>query len=794
MKEAIYISAFYHASRVPAIVFEHVLFPSAYYFWLGKVRLCDKIVVTCMHFFGRADNMGENKKERKSDRRKGLGIQAKLILMIVPIVLVSLLVVAIISAQMSASAIASEVSNTMEAQLSGNTNDVDGTLETIRRTAEELSIFVGNTYKDTDMTTYAKLFSDTVKHDSRIRGSGIWFEPNVYTGDRKYAGQKYVGPYWYADGNDVVEDWEYSNADYDYFVQEYYTNAKAMSKNDAVITDPYYDPSSDSVMASCSAPIFNDQNQYIGCITVDLSLETISDIISSIKVGQNGYAILTMGDGTYIYTKDSSKVTNAMNITNDTGINAIASTVLSNEKGETDFNSSEGKMRVYYSTMPEVGWKLLLLLPNSEVFSVAQRMMLVIIIIAIVAILITSLLIFFIAKGIAKPIVKVKEFAKDLANGDFTVSKIAVGRSDEIGQMSESLNEMYESNSEVIRNISIGSNEVSGSSEHLYNVASDLADRFESIRTSMVKVNDAMTNTGAATEQVSASANEVNASVQKLAEETEATKGEVEKILSRAAQIEKDSRSSCDNAISIAESRGRELEEASKQAEVIKEIGTLADSIADIASQINLLSLNASIEAARAGEHGRGFAVVASEINNLAVETAQAVDRIQNTISKIQEAFASLDRSSGELLTFVKETVTPDYENFINIGRQYGEDAKSFGSLTDQTSEMVGYIRESMEQVNAAVSSIAESATETAESSSEVTETVEEVSDMVGNISDLAEKQQSVSQNLNDIVRSFKLDMDQAKADVESAMKNAQKIAQNAEKEAARARKAAGQN
>jgi len=738
--------------------------------------------------------MGENKMERKSDRRKGLGIQAKLILMIVPIVLVSLLVVAIISAQMSASAIASEVSNTMEAQLSGNTNDVDGTLETIRRTAEELSIFVGNTYKDTDMTTYAKLFSDTVKHDSRIRGSGIWFEPNVYTGDRKYAGQKYVGPYWYADGNDVVEDWEYSNADYDYFVQEYYTNAKAMSKNDAVITDPYYDPSSDSIMASCSAPIFNDQNQYIGCITVDLSLETISDIISSIKVGQNGYAILTMGDGTYIYTKDSSKVTNAMNIANDTGINAIASTVLSNEKGETDFNSSEGKMRVYYSTMPEVGWKLLLLLPNSEVFSVAQRMMLVIIIIAIVAILITSLLIFFIAKGIAKPIVKVKEFAKDLANGDFTVSKIAVGRSDEIGQMSESLNEMYESNSEVIRNISIGSNEVSGSSEHLYNVASDLADRFESIRTSMVKVNDAMTNTGAATEQVSASANEVNASVQKLAEETEATKGEVEKILSRAAQIEKDSRSSCDNAISIAESRGRELEEASKQAEVIKEIGTLADSIADIASQINLLSLNASIEAARAGEHGRGFAVVASEINNLAVETAQAVDRIQNTISKIQEAFASLDRSSGELLTFVKETVTPDYENFINIGRQYGEDAKSFGSLTDQTSEMVGYIRESMEQVNAAVSSIAESATETAESSSEVTETVEEVSDMVGNISDLAEKQQSVSQNLNDIVRSFKLDMDQAKADVESAMKNAQKIAQNAEKEAARARKAAGQN
>ena len=732
--------------------------------------------------------MGEKKKQGK---KKGIGIQARLILMIAPIVLISLMVVAFISAQMAANAIIAEVSNTMEAQLSGNTNDVDGTLETIRRTAEELSVFVGNTYQDTDMATYAKIFSDTVKHDSLIRGSGIWFEPGVYTGDPQYAGEEYVGPYWYADGNEVVEDWEYSNADYDYFVQEYYTNAKAMSSNDAVITDPYYDPSSDSIMASCSAPIFDAGGKYIGCITVDLSLETISEIISSIKVGQNGYAVLTMGDGTYIYTNDSEKVANAMNIADDAEIGVIASEVLASESGETGFNSAAGKMRVYYSTMPEVGWKLLLIMPNNEVVAAVQKMMGIIIVVAVIAILITSVIIFFVARGIAAPIVRVKEFAKELANGDFTVSKIAVGRSDEIGQMSESLNEMYESNSEVIRNISIGSNEVNDSSEHLYDVASDLADKFESIRTSMVKVNDAMTNTGAATEQVSASANEVNSSVQKLAEETETTKGEVDKILERAAQIEKDSQASCDNAIAIAETRGRELEEASEQAEVIKEIGTLADSIADIASQINLLSLNASIEAARAGEHGRGFAVVASEINNLAMETAQAVDRIQDTIGKIQDAFASLDRSSGELLTFVKETVTPDYENFINIGRQYGEDAKSFGALTDQTSEMVGYIRESMEQVNAAVSSIAESATETAESSSEVTGTVEEVSDMVGNISDLAEKQQGISANLNNIVRSFKLELDQAKVDVANAMQNAQQIAANAEKEAAEAKAAA---
>jgi methyl-accepting chemotaxis protein len=133
------------------------------------------------------------------------------------------------------------------------------------------------------------------------------------------------------------------------------------------------------------------------------------------------------------------------------------------------------------------------------------------------------------------------------------------------------------------------------------------------------------------------------------------------------------------------------------------------------------------------------------------------VGRIKETISGIQEAFENLDKSSTDLLVFVKETVAPDYENFINIGHQYGEDARAFGDLTGKISVMVDNIRESMDQVNAAVASIAESTNETAESSATVTDTVEEVNSLVDDISRMAQSQQDISTSLNEIVNSFKL-------------------------------------
>ena len=683
----------------------------------------------------------------------GLGIREQMLLKLLPTVLVATILLTVVSAFNSKKTINTQIQQTMNAELASNSAQINAKLDTVRYQAVNLAREVSMHYTQTSMDLFKASFSEAILSSEIINGAGIWFEPNVYNPE-----EKYVGPYWYKDGGSIVETYEYSNAEYDYFAQEYYTNAKAMEPGSATITDPYYDESSGTVMASCSAPIYAG-NKFIGCVTCDIQLDTMVEIASAIKVGKNGTAMLLSSSGTYIYTDDEQKVSDGVNITEDenASLAKAGAKVLAAESGLTTYTQGSETYNLYYSTIPGVNWKLMIRMPQSEINAPVKKLTSILVVVAVIAILFIAVVIALIANNLSKTMNKVKAFAMDLAKGDFTVDKIDAKGKDELGMMSGSLNEMYESNRDVISRITTGSSNVNDSSLKMNQVATELSMKFGHIHDNMGKVNDAMMSAGAATEEVSASVNEVNESVQFLADETSKTSEEVEVILKRASEVEESSRQAYDHAIAIVEKYGDELKEANKRAEIVSEIGDMANSIADIADQINLLSLNASIEAARAGEHGRGFAVVASEINKLATDTGDAVERIKVTIEGVQSAFKSMSGGANQLLDFVQETVAPDYDNFVNIGVQYGQDATAFKNLADSIGQMVSTITESMEQVNAAVANIAESAQDTAANSADITETVDEVSIMVDDVEGMATEQKDIASDLSNIVSQFKL-------------------------------------
>ena len=699
--------------------------------------------------------MARKKGPAKQREGKIFSIEAKILLGVIPITAAAMIIMTAFSGNRASHIIMGQVNQTAQATLDSNINKMVDELDEVRSYAITEASFVGSTYKSVKEDEYGEVFTEIINSNDMILGSGLWFEPNVYD-----ASKKYCGPYWTKADGKVTLTREYETDEYDYLNQEYYTNAKALKQGEAKITDPYYDASSGLIMSTCSAPIY-DGDTYIGCVTVDIELSTLQNIVSEIKMGKSGGAMLVSSDGTYISSPDTDKVNNAVKIQEDpeASLAKAGSEIMKSDKGIAFYDRSGTRLRLsmFFQSVPEVNWKLVLYLAQGEIKEQGTQLATQLVIILCIALAIVATITVLLVKSITRQLKKVTVFAGELSKGDFTVKRLDKGANDELGQMSASLNDMYDSNRNVIKQISDESERITEASGNLSNMAGKLTDEFDKIKTNMSAVNDNMMSQGAATEEVNASVEDVNASVQTLAGETDRSTASVVDIEKRAAEIEKSSREAYENATKLVEARRGELEEANEKSKVVAEIGNLANSIADIAEQINLLSLNASIEAARAGEHGRGFAVVASEINKLAESTKEAVVKIQETISGVQDAFASLSDSSNALIDFLDKTVTPDYDNFVNVGKQYGDDARSFGEATDNIKNMVDTISMAMDEVSKAIQNIAESTQETAEHSSDITNSINEVGEVVDTVGEMSENQQEIAKSLDGAISGFKL-------------------------------------
>ncbi len=685
---------------------------------------------------------------------KGPGIRGKMLLTLLPVIIVILVALTVISTVTSQNMIVNQTMETATASLTGSAASVDGSLEEVRSTAINISRMVSSTYHTTPMEAYGEALSAIIQDNDSVLGSGLWFEPNTFD-----PAAEYVGPYWYKDGGEIVVTWDYSNADYDYFSQEYYTNAKSLTSMSAIITDPYYDETSGIVMASCSAPIFDENNAFLGCVTVDMELGNIQNIISSIHFGKTGYAILTTGDGVYIQADTPEKTRDAMNIASDSSIPSSASSAfLSGSAGEVSWKNDGVAYDGFYDTIPGVGWKLMLIIRHAEIVEQVRSLAWKMTILCIVAVILVAVLIFVLVNTITKYINVIRVFVDDLAQGNYTVEPIRINRKDELEVMSDSLDTMYSSSKEVITSVKAQSVSVNDASNTLSAMSEELTAQFNKIQENISGVNEAMMSSSAATEELSASVHEVDNSMEALANMTDEENRMAEEIRGRADGIVKSSQESYENAISMTTKIGGELESASENARVIDQIGNLTSAIAGIAEQINLLSLNASIEAARAGEHGKGFAVVAGEINQLANETAETVGQIQNTVTGVQQAFEMLLESSRSLLEFVNDTVTPDYDKFVGIGKTYGEDASAFGRMSEETAEMASNIKASIREISNAIQSIAESTQETAARSADVTDATNAVTDAVTEITTTALESSEIARELNTLVDHFRLD------------------------------------
>ncbi len=333
------------------------------------------------------------------------------------------------------------------------------------------------------------------------------------------------------------------------------------------------------------------------------------------------------------------------------------------------------------------------------------------IIVVVISILAVIIAIFMVFKYVIKPVIRAEKELREILDdinrreGDLT-KRITVDSNDEVGALSQGINAFIE-RLQAIFNI------ITNNSVAMDRVVNDV---LGSVNTS----NASAADLSALTEELSATMQEVANNATKINNNTNMVKEEVYEMAEKSKEINEYSITMKEHAETMGKDAAANMAETKEKVDQILEaltkaindsqsvdkVNSLTDEIKSIASQTNLLSLNASIEAARAGEAGKGFAVVAGEIGSLAENSSQTAGNIQQINSIVIDAVHNLSDSANELVDYMKNSILPEFEKFVDSGRQYKDDADYIESvMADFTNKTEGF-KSSFNEIAESISGI----------------------------------------------------------------------------------------
>ncbi|MBV4421940.1 methyl-accepting chemotaxis protein [Clostridium tyrobutyricum] len=360
------------------------------------------------------------------------------------------------------------------------------------------------------------------------------------------------------------------------------------------------------------------------------------------------------------------------------------------------------------------------------------------------------------SKDINKSLMQIVEISKNLSEYDFS-HEYKIDREDEFGKAKKELVKAQENIKQLVKNILNDSQNMSSASEELYSTVEELTSKFEEINSSTVSISEDVQESGASSEEISASIQEVDSSVNELSHKADDGNNKSQATKLSAIEIKEKVKDSIEKIKNLSNKNNETILKAIEEGKVVEEIKVMANTIASIAEQTNLLALNAAIEASRAGESGKGFQVVAGEVRKLAEQSQQAVSGIQGTISKVQDAFGNLSRSSKNVLNFINDDVSSQLQSFKNIGDKYYDDADFISSMSENISSMSQQITNTISQVSKAVQSTAGVAQNASQNVEVIKSSINEASQGMTQISETAQGQAEMAENLSIMIQKFKI-------------------------------------
>ena len=496
-------------------------------------------------------------------------------------------------------------------------------------------------------------------------------------------------------------------------------------RNGQIITNPYDRLLAGEIrnVATISAPIRNSANEIVGIVGLDISLARLNEIGQDIdRLFKGTLTAAFSNSGTIISHFDGARI--GRNIRETEGdmlgqmLLPFENAIRQGQEHHFDIPVGGQIYRFYSIPIPIADfpepWAFAIAIPMDEVHADGYAMITFAIIMCVVMVALVILAAMFVSKGVAKPIVNMARLLNDIANGEADLTKrLPETGGGETAEASHYFNQTMEEFRQMIVTIrqqtaslsDIG-NDLAGNMTETASAMNEITANIQSIKGRVLNQSASVTETNATMEQVTANIGKLSGHVERQTDAVSLASAAVEEMLANIQSVTAILVKNGDNVKNLQESSetGRsslhevaeDIQGIARESEGLMEINSVME---NIASQTNLLSMNAAIEAAHAGEAGKGFAVVADEIRKLAESSSEQSKTIGMVLKKIKESIDKITRSTGNVLDKFEaiehgvRTVAEQEETIRNAMEEQSQGSKQVLSSSGQVSEITQQVK-----------------------------------------------------------------------------------------------------